>query len=241
MNEVRLFAGQEATWPPASARDVGGFRIREGRGGGKRVSAASSESAFDPEGLAQAEAAMAALVQPCLFMIRPGEADLDAALAARGYMVVDPVVALSVPLGPLAAQPLPPVSAFTVWPPLAIMEELWAEAGIGPGRRAVMDRVTGRKTAVLGRQSDRAAGVAFAAIHDGLCFVHAMAVSPAHRRKGTGRTIMQAAAIWGQAHGADALVVLVTEANTAARALYATLGMTEAARYHYRMKPPQKG
>ncbi|ARE40314.1 Histone acetyltransferase HPA2 [Rhodovulum sp. P5] len=241
MSFDRLFAGQEATWPPAARWRHGPWCIRDGQGGGKRVSATTAEADVADVDVPAAEVAMAALGQPCLFMLREGESGLDATLAVRGYEVVDPVLLLSAPIGGVAAPPPPPVSAFTVWQPLAIMEELWAENGIGPARRAVMERVTGPKTAVLGRQSDRAAGVAFAAVHEDMCFVHAMAVSPEHRRKGTARNMMHAAAIWGQAEGAETLVVLVTEANTGAHALYSSLGMTPAARYHYRMIPPEKG
>jgi len=234
---ARLFAAQEATWPPASVTQVGPFRIREGQGGGNRVSAASAKGPVNGADLARAEAAMAALDQVPLVMVRPGEDVLDALLAAHGYTVVDPVVMLAAPVATLAAEPPAPVTAFTVWEPLAIMDELWAELGIGAARRAVMARVTGPKTALLGRQNDRAAGAGFAAIHDGLCFVHAMAVAPGHRRQGTARNMMRAAALWAQDQGADQIVVLVTQANAAARALYASLGMRDVGQYHYRMKP----
>ncbi|MGC9419766.1 MAG: GNAT family N-acetyltransferase [Rhodovulum sp.] len=238
MTPEALFAAQEATWPPASKTRLGPWTIRDGQGGGKRVSAATAQGPVTEAEIDAAEAAMADLDQPPLFMVRPGEDRLDALLAARGYTLVDPVEVLVAPVETLAAEPPAPVTAFTVWEPLAIMNELWDEAGIGPARRAVMARAATPKTAVMGRQNDRAAGAAFAAIHGGLCFVHAMAVAAPHRRQGTAVNMMRAVAQWAQDHGAEQLAALVTEDNGAARALYASLGMRNVGHYHYRMKAP---
>jgi len=235
-----LFEGQEATWPPVSKRRAGSWCIREGCGGGKRVSSATAEGPAADGDIPEAEAAMEALGQRPLFMIRPAEETLDARLADRGYALVDPVAILSCPVGSLAETPPPPVSAFTVWDPLAIMEELWAENGIGPARRAVMARVTGPKTAILGRQNDRAAGAGFAAIHGTMCFVHAVVVGGAHRRLGTAKNMMRAAALWAADHGAETMNVLVNRENCSAVGLYSSLGMTEAGHYHYRMSVPEE-
>lgn len=240
MTPDALFDAQEATWPPAATRRVGPWCIREGRGGGKRVSAATAEAPATEGDVAVAETAMAALGQDPLFMIRPGEAALDRLLAAQGYAVTDPVTILAAPVAALATEPPPPVSAFTLWEPLAIMEELWAENGIGPERLAVMTRARGPKTAILGRRNDRAAGVGFAAIHRGVCLVHAVVVSPQHQRQGTAVNMMRAAAFWAQDQGAETLAVMVTDDNAAARALYASLNMADVGHYHYRTKAPQQ-
>lgn len=230
-----LFEASEATWPPASARRLGPWTIREGQGGGKRVSAASAEGPVSEADLARAEAAMRELGQQPLVMVREGEDDLDRLLAAAGYRVVDPVVAYACPVADLANPP-PPVSAFTIWEPLQMMIELWAELGVGPERLAVMHRAAVPKTAILGRTRDRAAGVAFAAIHKKISMIHAVVVDPAQRRQKTAVNMMRAAACWAQDQGADYVAVLVTEANTAARALYASLGMQVVGNYHYRKK-----
>lgn len=240
MTLTALFQAQEATWPPAAMTRVGPWCIRVGQGGGKRVSAATAQAPFDVADIAQAEAAMAALDQDALFMIRPGEAALDAMLAARGYRIVDPTLILAAPTAPLAATPPPPVSAFTAEAPLAIMQEVWAENGIGPARLAVMARAKGPKTALLARHNDRAAGAGFAAIHGQVAFIHAMTVSPEHRRHGAAINMMRAAAIWAQDHGADTLNVLVTQDNAGARALYASLGFADVGHYHYRINAQQK-
>ncbi|MEX5727508.1 GNAT superfamily N-acetyltransferase [Rhodovulum iodosum] len=235
MTETDWFAAIEATWPPAARQEVGPITVRDGQGGGKRVSAATVQGRVTEADLARAEDAMRALGQTPLYQIRGAQRPLDHALAARGYVRIDPVVVLAAPVAMLATAPPPPVSAFTMWPPLRIMEDIWAEGGIGPARLAVMGRVVGPKTALLGRQNDRAAGVAFAACHGPVALCHALEVAPAHRRQGVAGNLMRATALWAADAGAGILAALVTEENAAARALYASLGMAVVENYHYRI------
>lgn len=224
----------EQTWPAASYARVGPWLIRAGAGGGQRVSAATVEAAFGDADIAQAEAAMAARGQPPLFMLRHSDGALDDMLAARGYMRHDPVVVYAAAVADLATPEPSAMSAFPTWPPLNIAVQLWEEAGIGAGRLAVMDRVTGPKTSILGRVNDRASGVAFVACHGRTAMLHALEVSPSQRRQGSAQNIMRMAAVWAQGHGADRLCLAVTETNVTARALYASLGMTVVGAYHYR-------
>lgn len=231
MTPEALARVMEATWPPARSWRVGPFRLREGAGGGKRVSAATLEGEWVEADLDAAEAAMA---EP-LFMVRPQDQALDRALAARGYLVIDPVVGYACDAASLAG----PVwfSTFPHWPPLQMARDLWAEGNIGPARVAVMERAHGPKAAILARREDRAAGVAFVALAEGAAMVHALEVTPALRRKGAAEAILRAAALWAREQGAAELSLVVTVANAGARALYEKLGMREAGRYHYRQKP----
>lgn len=230
-----LIATLEATWPPARAFRAGPWTLREGRGGGQRVSAATAEGPVGPADLAAMDAAQAALGQRALVMVRPGEAALDAVLAAAGYRVKDPVIGYAAPAGALAL-PLPPATAIPHWPPLALTCDLWAEGGIGPGRVAVMDRAAGPRTAIIARLGDAPAGAAFVALHGAAAMLHAIEVAPRHRRRGAARSLIAAAAAWAAERGAATLSLVVTEANAPARALYASLGMTEVGHYHYRLK-----
>lgn len=226
-----LAAVMEATWPPASRSRLGPFTLRDGAGGGKRVSAASLEGAFTDADLDALEAAMP---EP-LMQVRANEDALDAALDARGWRIVDPVVAYAAPVAQLTAE-LPGLTAFAHWPPLEIARSIWAEGGIGPARIAVMDRVTGPKAALLGRIDDRSAGVAFVACAGAEAMVHALEVRESHRRQGLGKDLLHAAANWAAEQGATRLSLVVTRQNAAARALYARLGMELVGEYHYRMK-----
>ena len=99
-----------------------------------------------------------------------------------------------------------------------------------------MDRGKGPKISILGRSNDKPAGIAFAAIHDGVAMVHALEVVPAQRRQGNAERIMAAASIWAQKNGATHMSVICTAANDAANNLYFKLGMKHIGGYHYRQK-----
>ncbi len=236
-----IFDVIDATWPAAATHRAGGFLLREGKGGGKRVSAASATGAWSDHDIAQAEAQHRALGQDALFMIRPEDQALDDALARRGYQMIDPVVALSAPIKRLATETAPPITAFCLWPPLQIMRDIWAEDGIGPGRLAVMDRATGPKCAVLGRAEDRAAGAGFVGLHQGTAMLHALCVLPQLRRRGLARWMLRESAHWAQARGAHSYCLVVTRANAGAIAFYESLGMVQTTQYHYRIQSGSDG
>lgn len=233
----RLAAVMEATWPPRHSHRLGPWTIRDGAGGGKRVSAASAGAEVSAADLPQAEAAMRAIGQPALFLIRPGDAALDDLLAARSYARIDPVLAYAAPVSRF--DPPPAMTSFPHWPPMEIARVLWELAGIGPARLAVMHRVQGPRTALLARARDRAAGVAFVALDGDIAMLHALEVAPGQRRQGCAGHLLQAAAVWAADNGATTLSLVVTEANAPARALYVSAGMEVVGQYHYRVEPPK--
>lgn len=239
----RVFNALAATWPAARTQPCNPFLLREGAGGGKRASCASLAGLTTPSPaqITDAERAMAALNQTPLVMIRPDlspeETALDQALEARGYHICDPTNLYTTPLPPLTNLPLPKVSVFTAWEPLAIMEEIWEQGGITAARRAVMARVDLPKTGLFARWNDSPAGAGFVALHEGVAMVHALEILPGHRRQGLGRWMMRAAAIWAEAQGAHCLAVACTKANTGANHLYTSLGMALVGSYHYRIHP----
>ena len=220
----------EATWPPASACAVNGWTLRDGAGGGKRVSATTGFGK-----IAVAEAAMQARGQAPLFQMRGDQAE-DAMLEAKGYALIDQTALYVAPVDILATELPPSVTTFEIWEPLQIMRDIWANGGIGPARTAIMERAKDPKTGLFGRIDNRPAGAGFVAIHNGIAMVHALEVLSAHRRKGLGIYMMRQAAFWARKHGASHLALAVTEANTAANALYAGLGLTRVGSYHYRIK-----
>ncbi|MFC6686886.1 GNAT family N-acetyltransferase [Jhaorihella thermophila] len=229
----------DGTWPAAGYRDLGPFTLREGRGGGSRVSAATANGPATEAEIGAAEAAMRDWGQTPIFMIRPGDAALDAQLAARGYEVFDPVNAWACPVERLMDRQIPRVMIFSVWEPLAIQREIWAQGGIGPARLAVMHRARGPKTALLARFRDKPGGAAFVAVHDGVVMLHALEILPHQRKQGLGQWMMRGAAFWAAEQGAHTLAVVCTKANTGANALYRSLGMDTVGAYHYR-RPRQE-
>ncbi|WP_299287602.1 GNAT family N-acetyltransferase [uncultured Tateyamaria sp.] len=237
MIEPRAFYDAiEGTWPPAQTKAVGPWLIRDGRGGGKRVSAATAMRAVTDVDVPEAEAAMRALGQTPLFMIRNEDAALDGILAARGYTIIDPTNGYCIAPAALTNTPIPRVTTFAIWEPLAIMGEIWAKGGIGPTRLDVMARAR-IKTGILARWNEKPAGVAFVALHDGIAMVHAVEVLPHQRRRGVAQWIMRQAAFWAQDQGATTLAVLTTTSNDAANGLYQRLGFQPMPGYHYRTAP----
>jgi GNAT superfamily N-acetyltransferase len=232
-----LWAAIDATWAAPRLHRAGPFTLREGQGGGQRVSAATTDQPPTPEGIRGAADAMRALGQCPLFMVRGDQSALDTALAAAGYAIKDPVVVMEAPIDTVAQDGPPPVSAFPIWPPLQIMREIWAEGGIGPARLAIMSGSCDPKTAILGRVKDRAAGCAFVAVHEGIAMMHAVEVAPALRRMGTARNMTLGAADWARRHGARRFAILTVQDNTAAQGVFASLGMVPVEHYHYRRDP----
>jgi len=230
-------AALAATWPAAAVRPLGPVTLRDGAGGGRRAGAATLDGAFDAAAVDAALAAMRDAGLAPLFRVRADQPALDAHLAARGLRIVDPTCLHAAPAAALAAPPRP-ISLFGLWPMLAIHAQLWAEAGTGPERLAVMARAPAPKAAFIARIENRAAGVAFCALHGPVAMLHALEVSPGFRRKGVARLMVTGIADWARSQGAATLALAVTRANTPARALYTGLGMPEAGGYHYREADP---
>lgn len=225
----------DATWPAAAVSDCGPFLIREGKGGGKRVSAATVKGAFDLGDIAAAEEAMRALGQPALFQIRAGDGALDAALAERGYEVIDPVTMYAAKAEDIATEVPPRTAAIQAWEPLEIMREIWASGGIDAARIEVMFRACEPKTGFVSRWRDKPAGASFCAMHEGISMVHAVEILPFQRRQGVARWLMRRAAYWTLDNGGHTLSVICTDANAAANGLYTSLGMSVVGQYHYRI------
>lgn len=231
-----LYDVVDGTWPAAQYDTLGPWTIRTGADGGQRVSATTANGPVTDADIPVAEDAMRALGQPLLFMIRDGDGALDALLAARGYDIVDPVNAYVAPVDVVASERPPRVCALLAWEPLAIMLDIWADGGVGPGRIDVMHRAHGPKTGLVGRLNDHPAAAGFCAIHDGIAMVHALEVIDHQRGQKMGTHAMREFAHWAKAQGATHISLVCTRANTAANALYTSLGMTLVGQYHYRKR-----
>ncbi len=233
-----MFEALAACWPAAETRRVGPFTLRRGGGGGGRASSATLDGALGDAAreIEAAEAGMRGMEQAPRFLIRPGEAALDAALAGRGYAVEGPNLILAAPSAQLGGEG-PDWAIIRCAAPLTRMIELWEANGIGGGRRAVMGRAPSPKVWLLARAGDRSAGCAFVDLHGGIAMLHSVVIDPASRRRGMGARLVRAAGRWAASEGAPTLALAVGEANAAAVTLYRGLGMAEAGAYHYRVAP----
>lgn len=236
-NAQTLYDVIEATWPCADKFECGPFQIRDGQGGGKRVSAATAHGPFTNHDIEAGETAMRDLGQAPLFQIREGDDKLDAALEARGYAIIDPVTMYAMDAGQLAQETPPRTAAIETTAPLSIMREIWEAGGIGPDRVRVMDRACKPKAGFVSRWHDKPAGTSFIAMSEGISMVHALEIVPFQRRQGVARWLMIRAAFWTLDQGGHTLTVICTDANAAANRLYSSLGMTVVGKYHYRILP----
>ncbi len=235
-NAARIMQAVEQTWRPARTWEVGPVRMRAGQGGGQRVSSATTTGSVSEADLQAAEAAFRDADRRPLFQCRDDAPELANLLDRKGYVARDKTVMYVLPIEHLTDRPIPRVTAFTIWEPLAIMDEIWATDDIGPERLAVMHRAP-VKTGVLARWNEKPAGAAFVATDDDIAMVHGLVVLPHQRRQGVAEWMMRAASIWGQAQGARWMSVLCVADNAPANALYRALGFEAVGSYHYRVAP----
>ncbi len=240
LDRAQLLRVAEATWPTQTRLLEPPWVLRQSKGGGKRVTAASADGSVTQSDVNDAEERMIALGQKPLFSVLP-DSETDTILAQLGYEAVDETWLYQCPIGALADRDVPPVTAFPIWPPLQLARDIWADGGIGADRIAVMERAACEKTTILGRVNDRAGGVVYGGLHEGCIMVHALEILESQRRHGLARSLMIAAAKWGAAREATHIALLVTKANTAANALYTRLGMAPQQGYHYRIKNQSEG
>ncbi|MDP4065877.1 hypothetical protein IMCC1933_29860 [Rhodobacteraceae bacterium IMCC1933] len=182
----RLYQATNTTWPARRTRQEAGWEIRDGAGGGKRVSAVTLAQKELPD-IDWIEATLTAQGQEHLFMIRDGDEALDASLAAHGYEIIDPVILYLCETAHLRPASLPWAQSYCIWEPLHIMREIWAAGGIQEPRIALMHRVQTPKTALLARSGDTPAGVGFLALDGEIAMLHAVEVLPSYRRRGVAK------------------------------------------------------
>lgn len=231
-SEARLLAALRATWPPAAEEAAEGWMLRDGAGGGSRVSAAVSAGGRDPAALA---ALARARGRTPLAQTPDGDPALDAAFAEAGWEAFDPTALYAAPAVSLAMLPLP---EGVVWVEgqgrVVLLEEIWETDGVDAARRAVMARAPGPSATIMTRTDHAVAGVGFAALDGEVAMLHAAVVRPEQRRQGAGRALVAGAADWAVRNGADVLALAVTEANAPARTLYEACGMRRVGGYRYR-------
>ncbi len=231
----------------------GAFVARGFLGGTGRANAACSlDPAPDPELAARVgriEADFARwLLTPrfrCTPLDPPG---LDALLRARGYAEAEGALVLAGPLGGLAAvgdgggaggETL--LDAPTAdW--LTVLATAEYQTPARRAEKAASPAMLARPACWLLLRVDGAPAAAAQVVADGaLAGVFDVATAPGFRRRGLARRLLAAGARWAAARGADTAWLQVAPSNAPARALYAGLGLGEAYRYRYLVRPECPG
>ena len=129
-NNSSIFETIDLTWPAEEFLELTQWKLRKSIKGGKRVSAATAIEKSGIPAIQLVENTLAEWCQDKLFMIKAGESSLDEALKERGYSIVDPTNIWSISAEVLSMQQIPPVTAFSIFPPLAIQREISTDNGI---------------------------------------------------------------------------------------------------------------
>jgi len=234
-NNSSIFETIDLTWPAKEFLELPEWKLRKSIKGGKRVSAVTAIGKSGIPAIQFVENTLEEWCQDKLFMIKAGENSLDEALKERGYCIVDPTNIWSISAEALSMQQIPPVTAFSIFPPLAIQREIWTANGIDTSRIEIMDRVKTPKTTIFGRTNAKPAASAFVAVSNKIAMVHALIVDHKFQRQGMGKHVMQKVGVWAHQQGAESVVVLCTKQNQSANNFYKILGMKVLGEYHYRL------
>jgi len=218
----------------------GGFVVRSFLGGTGRANSASSLLAdVDPDleaRIDRIEARYAAQGLPVRFRSTPLDPPgLAASLAGRGYVSKDETIIFLAPIAGIARAD--EASRLSSAPDADWMHQV-------PARRAEKVRAVEMMLVpaawVLLYEAGRPVAC-ISVVSDGkLAGFFDLAVVPERRRLGLGSRITRAAAHWAMAQGAEWLWAQVASSNEASCAAQRSLGMREAYRYVYYVRPQDK-
>jgi GNAT superfamily N-acetyltransferase len=185
---------------------------------------------------------------PVRFQLSPAALPpgLDGVLAARGYEVEAPVVIALAETTTVIARTEDRAGDARV---ASGIDEAWVEqyARIHGEDDVWRDRIRGyghmlgglgldTAAAVTGPDPSAPVGLGFAVADSGWVGIFGMGTRPEARRRGAATAVLHGLAAWAAEHGAARLYLQVEDENTAARALYARAGFTDAYGYHYRTR-----
>ncbi|GAA4201257.1 GNAT family N-acetyltransferase [Microbispora amethystogenes] len=232
-------------WPAPGRMGEGTWVYRHAGGVTKRANSVLplGERADLPEAVDRAERFYADIGLPCVFSVGMGATPgLDGELDRRGYRLVDPTLVMTGPLSPGSQDVEVAGTPSERW-----LRAWWSVDG---GRRSATGDVPAR---VWAERIVTGVPAGYVLLSDGASEdgdavgrgvpqgrwlgIYCMAVQPHARRRGLGGAVLRALTAWGRRQGADSAYLVVTEANTAARALYEREGFGVAGRYHYRVRP----
>jgi N-acetylglutamate synthase len=241
-DELALEAVAARGLRPAETEQLGGWLLRADSGFTRRANSVlvlGQPGRPLDEALAAAAAWYAERGLPLRLSV-PVEARrlLDAELAERGWTTDAPSHVFAALLGALHADAGTNVAAVEI---ADAPDDDWLAlyrygGGLTGNGRALLTRHDRVGFATL-RTDGRAVAVARGAVDDDWLGVMALEVASDHRRQGCATAVMAALWQWGAGVGASRSYLQVSVDNTAAAALYRTLGYWVHHDYHYRIQP----
>ena len=235
-----------SAWPAIDEWLYDGWVLRFGRGYTKRVNSITPvDRGMRPlaDKIVACEAAYAARHVPVVFRLPSvaEPAELDAALAERGYRTLDKTSVRLMSLdgaSPEAAVPIELAPALTP----AWLDCATAWNGLDRGQRAALGAIIGRIAApaafVVAREDGKPTAIGLGILQDDLVCLTGIIVDPQQRRRGFGRAATVALLYWGRRRTARHAYLQVVKSNASALRLYNALGFgREIYRYYYRAAP----
>jgi GNAT superfamily N-acetyltransferase len=234
-------------WPAAETEDLDGWMLRASGGPSHRGnSVATLDAGSDvplPTRIARAEEWYRARGQVPMFQLGPcvQPADLDEALAERGYLKEGEAVLARTTPGEALAKPSRvnfecsvSASAKPAWLEVAVHQSRFA--GSVDVFKGVLARLGSRCRFALARDpKGQPVATALGIASEDRLGIYAMFTLPHVRRKGAGRELVRALAQSALLDHMRELYLLVETDNVAARGLYAAATFQDVYAYHYRV------
>jgi N-acetylglutamate synthase len=226
-------------WPASETHDIDGWLWRYSGGASQR---ANSVSTLDYRGadlesaIQRAEQRYEARQSVWRFQFGGGSTPkgLDQELLRRGYVIKETITTLARRVETRrptkAAEVVVTSSASDDWLSVYL-------AGVSKDRRAaapsILARVPEQRGFVLASRDGKPVATALCVVTDDIAIVECVMTDAAARRTGAAVAVMIELEDWAIRRGARILALQAVLTNTAAQALYASLGYAEIGRQHY--------
>jgi GNAT superfamily N-acetyltransferase len=226
-------------WPAGETRDVDGWLWRFSGGGSQRANSVSAleyrgddvERSIDTIENLYREHNAPVRFQVGFPLSQPD--DLDERLAARGYVIHDPVTTL---IKPVASVEMPTNVVLRPAP-----SEGWMSvylSNVTPDRRPFASAIIARVPQPCVFAEVLLDGAAIATALGVFCretvIAECVGTSAAARRQGAAAAVMRGLEAWGRERRAHTIGLQAVTTNAPAQALYTSLGYKAAGTYHYR-------
>ena len=190
------------------------------------------------EKIAFCESAYAAQGLPAVFKITPLSADMDEALAARGYAIVTPARVMTMDISSfhfIGECMVVTEGIHADWQAQYFRLNNTKEESVIWAQR-IHSNIQAQVLTVAAVEKDETVACGMCVLEQGYAGLYDVAVSPANRRRGYGYTVCAALLSEAAKRGAQRAYLQVVADNTAAKALYGKLGFTDMYEYWYRVK-----
>ena len=175
---------------------------------------------------------------PMLFRMTPFSqpADLEAALARRGYTTLEPTAVEAAPLAEAPADGGARAMELGPWID-AVAQLRGSPLAHRDAHLARLERMPLAKRAVAIEEAGRVVATGLTVIEDGIAGLFDIVTREDARRRGHARRVVATLLHMAHGLGARAAYLQVESNNMAARTLYRDFGFTESYEYRYRVRP----